>query len=228
MRRSRPVRLIQLCRCISTTPDSGAYWRLGFSHPGHRRPARSGSGITAPTLGDHRRGQGRPAEHAGPVSTATWSPVLRNSRLRLPATTGPRVIVGVARRRSTRACHSPRPPPCRACPYPARGFGCKGPPPSTADTDRLLLPEIRSTGADSPESVARRIGSRWPAAQPAASSGRGRAAVIEDGRRGTPAPPGRWTWYVRTATGSGTGRAGSARLPRRGRRTIPGRLGRAV
>jgi len=45
MRRSRPVRLIQLCRCISTTPDSGAYWRLGFrsSRPSATSTVRFGN-----------------------------------------------------------------------------------------------------------------------------------------------------------------------------------------
>src|SRR5664279_671734 len=55
----------------------------GADHPGPRRPARSGPGITAPTARGHRHGPGRPAEHGGLVSTATWSPVPRNSRLRL-------------------------------------------------------------------------------------------------------------------------------------------------
>ena len=223
MRRSRPVRLIQLCRCISTTPDSGAYWRLGFrsSRPSAASTVRFGnhcsdSGGSSTRSGATCRTR-RAREHghlvAGASETRDCGCQRRPDHASLLASPDGGVPghVTVRGRR-------------RACPYPARGFGCKGPPPSTADTDRLLLPEIRSTGADSPESVARRIGSRWPGAQPAASSGRGRAAVIEDGRRGTPAPPGRWTWYVRTATGSGTGRAGSARLRRRGRRTIPGGL----
>ena len=77
---------------------------------------------------------------------------------------------------------------CWACPYPARRPGCKGPPPSKAHTDRLLLPEIRSTGTDSPESVVRRTGSRWPAAQPAASSPRS-ASVSWVGATLLPAGP---------------------------------------
>src|SRR5664279_5648437 len=125
----------------------------GADHRSPRRPGRSGPGIIAPTAGGHRHGPGRPAEHGGLVSTATWSPVPRNSRLRLPVTT--RTTRHCWRRRTAEYQGMPQTATaavlCWACPCPARRPGCKGPPPSTAHTDRLLLPEIRSTGTDSPE-----------------------------------------------------------------------------
>ena len=139
----------------------------------------SGPGIIAPTAGGHRHGPGRPAEHGGLVSTATWSPVPPKlataaasddqdhaSLLASPDGAVPGHVTDRERRRAG------------PVPYPARRPGCKGPPPSTAHTDRLLLPEIRSTGTDSPESVVRRSGSRWPAAQPAVSSPRSASVFL--------------------------------------------------